>query len=481
MAHSCSSAMAKGTSHLRAMPSNASIPYGGARSGPTVTSQSRTRPDVGKRVHQVRQLPCDHARTCHRTSEDCLSSLLGGSSAFSVATAMVMGLLVAGLLIPAVGAAGRCRDGRRRHVQRPPGGVHGLPAVASSPRSSTPREACWHSCSRRTGSCVNLEGRRDRSCRRRMIAIEDDRFYEHGGGRCPRHHARGRVERGQGGDTQGASSLTQQYVKLTLQENALRNNDEEARQGCRRPERVPQDPGDASTRSSLEKRMTKDQILQRYLNLAYSATAPTASKPPRTTTSARRAPTSRSPRPPCSPAWCSPAGLRPDQQPGGREGPSQHGHHQDARPPHHTSTKRAKQAISSPTSTCTSPSNKNGCVSTQGTVLLRLPQAATCSTTPRSARPPRERKHQVYGGGLTIQSGRRPALPARSQQRRQRTPSIRTDQAVGGHGHGRAGHGLHPRPRPVPSDGQQPRARSDLPELHRPHAAMATPPASGPD
>ena len=100
-----------------------------------------------------------------------------------------------------------------------------------------------------------------------QIAIEDSRFYEHGGV-DPRGIMRAAASNAQGGDVQGASTLTQQYVKLTLQENALRANDEEAAQAAVRKSaaRKIQEIKYAVT---LEKEMTKDQILQGYLNLAY--------------------------------------------------------------------------------------------------------------------------------------------------------------------------------------------------------------------
>ena len=59
-----------------------------------------------------------------------------------------------------------------------------------------------------------------------QIGIEDHRFYEHGAidfqgfGRA--------LVKTLTGDTQGASTLTQQYVKLVRQETAMANGDEEA-------------------------------------------------------------------------------------------------------------------------------------------------------------------------------------------------------------------------------------------------------------
>ena len=80
----------------------------------------------------------------------------------------------------------------------------------------------------------------------------------------PRHHLRAGLEL-PGGDTQGASTLTQQFVKITLQENALRNNDKEAAQAAveKMYTRKLQELKYAIT---LEKQLTKDQILEGYLN-----------------------------------------------------------------------------------------------------------------------------------------------------------------------------------------------------------------------
>jgi len=103
--------------------------------------------------------------------------------------------------------------------------------------------------------------------RQAQIAIEDSRFYQHGGV-DPQGIGRAFVSNMRGGDTQGASTLTQQFVKITLQENALRNEDAAAAKAAtaRNYTRKLQELKYAVT---LEKTLTKDQILQGYLNLVY--------------------------------------------------------------------------------------------------------------------------------------------------------------------------------------------------------------------
>ncbi|MEP7369521.1 MAG: penicillin-binding protein, partial [Dermatophilaceae bacterium] len=103
--------------------------------------------------------------------------------------------------------------------------------------------------------------------RQAQIAIEDSRFYEHGG-IDPLGVGRAFVSNLGGGSTQGASTLTQQYVKITLQENALSNNNKAAAQAAtaRSYTRKLQELKYAIT---LEKNLTKNQILEGYLNLVY--------------------------------------------------------------------------------------------------------------------------------------------------------------------------------------------------------------------
>jgi membrane peptidoglycan carboxypeptidase len=188
-------------------------------------------------------------------------SLLG---AF-VATAMVMGLLMAGLLIPAVGATGSAANSGVKAFDDLPG------EFTASPLSQQSRILDAK------GNVITTPQEENRIIvqlkdvapimQKAQLAIEDSRFYEHGGV-DPRGIVRAVVSNAQGGDTQGASTLTQQFVKLTLQENALRNNDEEAAKAAvaQTYARKVQELKYAVT---LEKEMTKDQILQGYFNLAY--------------------------------------------------------------------------------------------------------------------------------------------------------------------------------------------------------------------
>lgn len=103
-----------------------------------------------------------------------------------------------------------------------------------------------------------------------QVAIEDSRFYAHGAIDA-RGLSRAVVETLQG-NKQGASTLTQQFVKLTLTENARLDDDTEAAQEAQARSGwagIARKLRELRYAVNLEQNMTKDQILQAYLNLAY--------------------------------------------------------------------------------------------------------------------------------------------------------------------------------------------------------------------
>ncbi|MDQ1286788.1 MAG: transglycosylase protein [Actinomycetota bacterium] len=103
--------------------------------------------------------------------------------------------------------------------------------------------------------------------RQAVVAVEDSRFYQHGGVDV-RGILRAAVVDGTGGQIQGASTLSQQYVKNVLLEQALMAGD---RTGARAAVEK------TATRKIKEMRLalalddvlSKEQILQAYLNIVY--------------------------------------------------------------------------------------------------------------------------------------------------------------------------------------------------------------------
>ena len=188
-------------------------------------------------------------------------SLLGAL----VATSVVLGLLGAGLMMPAVATVGATARGGVAVFDALPG------EFAQNPLSEQSRILASD------GSLIATPYDENRIIvplrqiapvmRQAQIAIEDSRFYEHCGV-DPQGVGRALLSNLRGGNTQGASTLTQQYVKITLQENALRNHDPKAARAAtaKNYTRKLQELKYAVT---LEKTLTKDQILQGYLNLVY--------------------------------------------------------------------------------------------------------------------------------------------------------------------------------------------------------------------
>ncbi|MFP5333748.1 MAG: transglycosylase domain-containing protein [Actinomycetes bacterium] len=181
-----------------------------------------------------------------------------------VATSVVAGVLVAGLFMPAVGATGTVA---RSSVDF----FDSLPEELEPQPLSQQSRILWAD-----GSVMATFYDQNRIVvplssvapvlRQAVIAIEDERFYEHGGVDV-RGISRAFVNNFSGGDTQGASTLTQQWVKNVLADRALREGGVEAYR-----EVVDDDYGrkvrEAKLAIAAEKRLTKDQILENYLNIA---------------------------------------------------------------------------------------------------------------------------------------------------------------------------------------------------------------------
>ncbi|NAZ76162.1 PASTA domain-containing protein [Kineococcus sp. T13] len=104
-----------------------------------------------------------------------------------------------------------------------------------------------------------------------ILSIEDDRFYEHGAVDL-KGIVRALVSNAGGGGTQGASTLTQQYVKNVLVEQAVERGDTEAAAAATEADGVEgysRKLREMKLAVGVEKEMSKDDILAGYLNVAY--------------------------------------------------------------------------------------------------------------------------------------------------------------------------------------------------------------------
>ncbi|GMA38274.1 carboxypeptidase [Mobilicoccus caccae] len=103
-----------------------------------------------------------------------------------------------------------------------------------------------------------------------QVAIEDRRFYEHGG-----VDGRGLVRAlvsTAGGETQGASTLTQQYVRQLLIATARQKGNEDAAEAAQARSGIPgivRKIQEMKYAISMEQRRSKEQILEGYLNIVY--------------------------------------------------------------------------------------------------------------------------------------------------------------------------------------------------------------------
>jgi membrane peptidoglycan carboxypeptidase len=99
--------------------------------------------------------------------------------------------------------------------------------------------------------------------RQAMVAAEDSRFYTHNGVDM-KGIARAFVNNQRGGDTQGASTLTMQYVRQVISYSA-----KTPKQVLAAMEDTPERKlAEIKRAIALEKRLTKEEILERYLNIA---------------------------------------------------------------------------------------------------------------------------------------------------------------------------------------------------------------------
>ncbi|MEH3075308.1 MAG: transglycosylase domain-containing protein [Quadrisphaera sp.] len=223
----------------------------------------RPRPDDGEAGVQQRSRGTSFGRA---------TKLLAGFLAASVGA----GVLVAGLAAPAVIAAGQTSNDT---VQA----FNSLPASLDQPPLSQQTRILYSD-----GSLMATFYYENRILvpldkvapvmQKAIVDIEDNRFYEHGGV-DPRGLARAFVQNSQGGDVQGASTLTQQWIKNVQVEEALSalptNASAEDRQKAFNEVTV-RSGVDGYVRKlremklaiAAEKKFSKDQILENYLNIA---------------------------------------------------------------------------------------------------------------------------------------------------------------------------------------------------------------------
>lgn len=186
------------------------------------------------------------------------------SAVMFVFVSVLGGVLVAGLAVPSVGVAAELAKA-------------GALTVGALPREvETPPPAEGSTVYMADGSVLTTFFNENRvyvplseiseTMQLAQISVEDQRFYHHGA-----LDLKGTLRaliRTSSGNTQGGSTLTQQYVKLALIDKAVADNDKEALAAAR--ERTfSRKLLELRYAIALEDKLSKDEILERYLNLAY--------------------------------------------------------------------------------------------------------------------------------------------------------------------------------------------------------------------
>ena len=180
-----------------------------------------------------------------------------------VAVSAVLGVLVAGLVIPFVGAVGYGAQAADRSMQNLPAELKAAPLAQRTRVLSRDGQliATFYDENR-----VNVPlSRVSPIMRKAIIAIEDYRFYEHGALDLKGTLRAFVSNQTSGGSTQGGSSITQQMAKMT-QLTQARTEEERKAATENTYQRKIQELRHAI---AFEQNYSKDWILERYLNLAY--------------------------------------------------------------------------------------------------------------------------------------------------------------------------------------------------------------------
>jgi membrane peptidoglycan carboxypeptidase len=179
------------------------------------------------------------------------------------AVSLVAGIVVAGMLLPFVGGAGLAARTVTNDFAKLPSDLTAkpLPQVSKVLAADGSTIATFYSQYRFSVPLSEVP----LTMQRAMIDIEDHSFYEHGGIDL-KASFRALLRNGASGSvSQGGSTLTQQYVKNVLVENARTK----AQRAAAVADTLGRKVREAKYAIGVERKLTKQQILERYLNIVY--------------------------------------------------------------------------------------------------------------------------------------------------------------------------------------------------------------------
>ncbi|MDU0347272.1 transglycosylase domain-containing protein [Actinomyces sp. MRS3W] len=173
------------------------------------------------------------------------------------------GVLAAGFAMPAVGVASAVTNASAQLFDELPDDFNVLePSQVSVIKASDGTQiAQFYAENRIVVSLDNISTNMQNA----IVAVEDQRFYQHKGV-DPAGIVRAIVSNASGG-SQGASTLTQQYVRNILIEAGLQNDDDAAVAAAKAPT-VARKLREIKYALTVEQKYSKQQILEGYLNIA---------------------------------------------------------------------------------------------------------------------------------------------------------------------------------------------------------------------
>ncbi|WP_415854929.1 transglycosylase domain-containing protein [Sinomonas sp. G460-2] len=188
-----------------------------------------------------------------------------GRLAAFVTVSALCGVLVAGLLVPAVVVMGSAAQGTSKLFARfpseltvtPPGQVTKIVAADGSHLASVFDE---------NRVAVPLE-KMSPNIRNAIVAVEDYRFYEHGGVDTT-GILRAVISNLRGG-RQGGSTITQQYVANVINDHLMAEGRHEEVVLNGQQKQLSHKLREMKLAIALERQFTKDQILEGYLNIVF--------------------------------------------------------------------------------------------------------------------------------------------------------------------------------------------------------------------
>ena len=198
-----------------------------------------------------------------RTRSRLAAAFWGVLGYFTVSA--LCGVLVAGLVVPGVAAAGVAGSNSIMFFNQLPSGLTVDPPSQSTKVLSADGKliANFYAENRVRVSLAEMSP----YIKDAIIAVEDRRFYEHAGV-DPQGILRALSTNLTGGGRQGASTLTQQYVANVVTESLVSadRGDEVIRGGQKT---IGDKIREIKLAIELEKKYTKDQILEGYLNIVF--------------------------------------------------------------------------------------------------------------------------------------------------------------------------------------------------------------------